>query len=176
MVHDSTTKNYSYLKCSKYGGFILLEYVVYILHDTLLDPLGLHVYLCEVHDTLIVTKNRTWRWQICIKTCRPRQQLHLLKIMFCWQEYNKYYLRRIMRLWWIWDCHNSHYEQYCLLGCKSVYFGDSQTVWRNISPPSSGSKNEPSKKLAEADDKQNWTYSSALKMEGICFSKTLGYI
>jgi hypothetical protein len=30
-----------------------------------------------------------------------------------------------------------NYEEYGLLGCKAVYFGESPTFWRNISSPSS---------------------------------------
>jgi hypothetical protein len=46
-------------------------------------------------------------------------------------------------------------------------------TFQNLLPPFSGSKNEPSKKPAEAGDKFSLPYSSILKMEVIRLSKLL---
>jgi hypothetical protein len=35
------------------------------IYNTPVKPLGLNVNLLYVQDTLIVTKNRTWRWHTC---------------------------------------------------------------------------------------------------------------
>jgi hypothetical protein len=40
------------------------------------------------------------------ETCGPRQQLHLLEIVLCWQEYNKYYLS------WFTEQNSTKYEQH----------------------------------------------------------------
>jgi hypothetical protein len=40
-------------------------------------------------------------------------------------------------------------EEYVLLGCNAVWFGDDQTFRMKLSPPSSGSKSKPRKKVAE---------------------------
>jgi hypothetical protein len=39
-----------------------------------------------------------------------------------------------------------HPEDYSLLGCKNMYFGESPAFWKKISPPSSGSKSKRSKR------------------------------
>jgi hypothetical protein len=44
--------------------------------------------------------------------------------------------------------HSSDYEEKGLLACNPIS-SDGPTFWRNISPPSSVSKNKPSKKAAE---------------------------
>jgi hypothetical protein len=48
------------------------------------------------------------------------------------------------------------YEVYGLLACNAMYFRDSLMFQRNISPPSSGSESKPSKKPAEAGNKQSF--------------------
>jgi hypothetical protein len=53
------------------------------------------------------------------------------------QIMNKYCICRI------WGSHSGGYEEYCLLGYNAMYSVESQlTFRRNISPPSSGSKNK----------------------------------
>jgi hypothetical protein len=44
-------------------------------------------------------------------------------------------------------------KEHALLGNKAVYFGESPTLRRNISPPSSTSKSRPSKKQGKAGGK-----------------------
>jgi hypothetical protein len=47
---------------------------------------------------------------------------------------------------WIWGPHNGGYEEFCLLGCNTMWSTEKHPVfWRNVLPPSSGLKNEPSK-------------------------------
>jgi hypothetical protein len=48
-------------------------------------------------------------------------------------------------------------QEYGLLGCNVVYFGEIPTFRSNISPPSLGSKNKPNQKLREAGDKLNFS-------------------
>jgi hypothetical protein len=49
----------------------------------------------------------------------------------------------------IWGSHSGGYEEFCLLGCSAVYSTESQpTIRSKRSPPSSVSKNKPSKKPA----------------------------
>jgi hypothetical protein len=46
------------------------------------------------------------------------------------------------------------YKEHSLSGCNAVLFGESFVFWRNMFPPSSGSKSKPSKKSAEGYRKQ----------------------
>jgi hypothetical protein len=48
--------------------------IVYIMHNTRVDPVSLHGNLRFVYDTITVMTNRTWRWHTCDDTCRHRQQ------------------------------------------------------------------------------------------------------
>jgi hypothetical protein len=65
--------------------------------------------------------------------------------------------------------HSGGYEEFHLLGYNAV---ESQQMFRrNMSPPSSGSKNEPSKKLVRKEMACLAT-SSALKMKATCSSET----
>jgi hypothetical protein len=56
------------------------------------------------------------------------------------------------------------YEAYGLVGCKTVRFGESPTLRRNISTPSSRSRSKPSKKPAEVRE--------VLLVFSTCFSET----
>jgi hypothetical protein len=48
--------------------------------------------------------------------------------------------------------HGDNYEEHGLLGCNAVKFGENPTFRRNILPPTSGSKNDPSNKPTVAGD------------------------
>jgi hypothetical protein len=46
-------------------------------------------------------------------------------------------------------------EEFCLLGYNAMQSSESQLIsWRNVLPPSWGSKSKPSKKQHEAGSKQ----------------------
>jgi hypothetical protein len=70
----------------------------------------------------------------------------------------------------IWDSHNNGYEEWGLLSCNAMQFGDKLIFRRNISPPSSGSNSKQSLKQAEAGGKLSLppAYSLTLKMKAIC--------
>jgi hypothetical protein len=60
--------------------------------------------------------------------------------------------------------------------CNTYQFRESPTFWKNISHPSSGSKDKPCKKPPEEDVKQlvsSLAYPLTLKMETICSFETL---
>jgi hypothetical protein len=71
-------------------------------------------------------------------------------------------------------------EEYCLMGCKAVWFRESAMFRRNILPLSSGLKNKPSKKPVEAGSSacrllllaSCLPYSSTLTLEVIYSSET----
>jgi hypothetical protein len=50
-----------------------------------------------------------------------------------------------------WGCHAGNYEESDILVCNGVQFGEIPRFRRNISPPSSGSKCNPSKKPEQGD-------------------------
>jgi hypothetical protein len=69
---------------------------------------------------------------------------------FIWSGGYTKSLRTKIKLCRIWGSHSGDYEEYYLLGYSTVEIvGTQPTFLRNMSPPSSGSKNKPSKKLAE---------------------------
>jgi hypothetical protein len=71
---------------------------------------------------------------------------------------------------------NKNLEESYLLGYNAMYRTESQpTFRRNMSPPSSGSKNKPSKNLLATFFMlvTFLTSSSTLNMEATCSSKTL---
>jgi hypothetical protein len=65
---------------------------------------------------------------------------------------------------------------YSHVGCKAAWLGGEQTMWRNISPPSLGSKSKGSKKAEEARRKLRWDFSSTINLEAIYSSETTAYL
>jgi hypothetical protein len=57
------------------------------------------------------------------------------------------------------DMNGKEIEEYSLLDCNDVYFGESPAFRRNISSPSLGSKNKPNKKSVEAGDSASRFFS-----------------
>jgi hypothetical protein len=49
-----------------------------------------------------------------------------------------------------------YYEEYGLLDCNAIWFGDNPNFRMNISPPSSGLKNEQNRKAAEPKEGYLW--------------------
>jgi hypothetical protein len=72
----------------------------------------------------------------------------------------------------IWGSHNCGYEDFCLLGYNAVHFVESKlTFQKNMSPPSSGSKNKPRKQMT-SKMVSCFAYASTLKMDATCSSVT----
>jgi hypothetical protein len=52
-----------------------------------------------------------------------------------------------------WRCHGSKCNEYDLLRCDAVYFGEGSTLQWNVLPPFSGARSKPSKKPVEVGGK-----------------------
>jgi hypothetical protein len=52
----------------------------------------------------------------------------------------------------IWGSNDGNYAEYCLLECDDVHSGwNLLTFWRNVVPPTSGSKSKPRKRTCKQE-------------------------